>query len=107
MQTEIKNMISKIDRRKLTNNTQRALLALLTATTEWVPRTSINVPSVGARLRDLRKTEFGQFQVQCKRPRQLERKTRTANQTFYRLDPKSVTLKKVQKVFEGVISTAK
>ena len=107
MQSDVKNIVRKINRRQLTNNTQRALFALLTAKTEWVARTAINVPSVGARIRDLRKPQFGRFAVQCATANKLERRARkgaSTRQTFYRLDPQSVTAKKVTKVFEGVIA---
>lgn len=102
---EVRNIVKRIDRRKLTNNTQRVLLALLTSQTEWVARTSIRVPSVSARLRDLRKEEFGGFDVECATPNQLARRSRanTTRQTFYRLNPRSVTVSKVLAVFEGVV----
>ncbi len=108
MQVSVKNLVARIDRRKLTNNTQRTLLSLLTAKTEWVSRSSIRVNSVGARIRDLRKPEFGGFQVECASARELGRpvrKTKGIRQTFYRLTPSSVTSAKVISVFEGVIAT--
>lgn len=110
MHSNVKTLVSRINRRRLTNNTQKALLALLTANEEWVSRSSIRVPSVGARLRDLRKPQFGGFKVECASANKLERRTRRGSsgnrQTFYRLNPNSVTLSKVVKVFEGVINTS-
>lgn len=113
MQREVKTLVSRISRRRLTNNTQRALFALLTANEEWVSRSSIRVPSVGARLRDLRKPQFGGFKVECASANRLERTEptgrRTQNrtrQTFYRLNPNSITLAKVSKVFEGVVASS-
>ncbi len=108
MQENVRNIVNRIDRRQLTNNTQRALLALLTSKDEWVSRSSIRVPSVGARLRDLRKPQFGAFKVECVSATRLERPVRrgtVTRQTFYRLNPNSVTVARVQKVFEGVIVT--
>lgn len=107
MDKNIMNLVKRVNKRLLTNNTQRALLALLTADTEWVSRTSLRIPSVGARLRDLRKSQFGGFKVQCTTASKLARKTKgaTSRQTFYRLDPATVTVNKVTKVLEGVITT--
>lgn len=110
MDKNVKNIVRQVEqnRRALTNNTQRALLALLTATTEWVPRTALrSIPSVGSRIRDLRKPSFGGFRVKCSTAGQLDRKTSAAGsrQTFYRLDPSSITMNRVQRVFEGVIVT--
>lgn len=108
MDKNIMKVVKQVNRRNLTNNTQRVLFALLTATTEWVPRTSLRIPSVGARIRDLRKTQFGGFRVQCMTAAKLERKgvrnSTSTRQTFYRLDPASVTSSKVNRVFEGVIA---
>lgn len=98
---KVSQLVANIDRRKLTNNTQRVLLSMLTAKNEWVPRTSIRVPSVSARLRDLRKAEFGGFQLEC---RSSEKDN---HRTFYRLSPRSVTFDRVRKVFEGVVVTSK
>lgn len=104
MKKEVKQLVSRVNRRQLTN-TQKALLALLTAKEEWVARTSIRVPSVGARIRDLRKSEFGSFRVTCGTATTAKVTTRTPRQTFYRLDPNSVTLSRVTKAFKGVITT--
>lgn len=109
MINSVKNIVAAIDRRKLTNNTQRALLSLLNAKTDWVSRSSIRVNSASARIRDLRKAEFGGFNIECATATQLGRSTRqkSGRQTFYRLVPSSVTTTKVTKVFEGVIATTK
>ncbi len=110
--SEIEQFVAKIDRRKLVNNTQRALYALLTSKRDWVSRNSIRVNSVGSRLRDLRKPEFGGFRVECVTGTKLGKNTvvttratgRKVRQTFYRIAPSSVTLKKVINVFEGVVA---
>lgn len=111
MHTEIKKIVKQINKRKLTNNTQRTLFALLTSKNEWVARTALRIPSVGARIRDLRKPQFGSFAVSCVSAKGLERRPRksvsTNRQTFYRLDQNSVTVNKVVKVFKGVIATTK
>ena len=105
----VSSVVSQVNRRKLTNNTQRVLLALLISKDEWVSRSSIRVPSVGSRLRDLRKPQFGGFKIECVSANKLNRKTNGVidnHQTFYRLNPSSVTPGRVAKVFEGVISTS-
>lgn len=107
MNKSIQNVVKRVNKRTLANNTQRTLLAMLTATTEWVPRTSLRIPSVGARLRDLRKPQFGGFKVLCSTSPKGEVKTRknvSNRETFYRLDPATITLSRVNKVFEGVIT---
>lgn len=105
----VERIVSNIDRRKLKNNVQRTLFALLTSKDEWVSRSAIRVNSAASRLRDLRKEEFGGFVVDCATATQLGRKTakNAARKTFYRLRDSSVTLSRVTKVFEGVIATSK
>lgn len=103
----VRSMLDQIDRSRLTNNTQRVLFDLLNSKQEWVARTSIRVPSASARLRDLRKDEFGAFDVQCSSAADLNRpmkSTSTSQPTFYRLNPRTVTRGRVLKAFEGVIT---
>ena len=120
MQDDVKQLLATINRRKLKTNTQKVLFALLTAKNEWVNRSSIRIPSVGARLRDLRKPQFGGFNVECASASKLGKRTRVKTQmttqgqvsleqtrpTYYRVNPSSVTVSKVTKVFEGVISAS-
>lgn len=103
----ITQLISKINRRMLKNNTQRVLFSLLTSKEDWVSRSSLRVPSASARLRDLRKPEFGAFDVQCVSATELNRPSRSRGNhrpTFYRLNPRTVTVARVTAVFEGVIA---
>jgi hypothetical protein len=121
MQDDVINLLAKINRRKLKNNTQKVLFTLLTAKNEWISRSSIRIPSAGSRLRDLRKPQFGGFKVECASATKLGKRTRIKaaqtttgvsiatekkRQTYYRVNPSSVTLNKVAKVFEGVINTS-
>lgn len=107
MQDDVKRLLASINRRKLRNNTQRVLLALLTAKNEWVSRSSIRIPSVGARLRDLRKPQFGGFKVECASAARLgKRAQENRRPTYYRVNPNTVTTTRVAKVFEGVISAS-
>ena len=100
-------VVNRVNRRKLANNVQRVLLSLVTANKDgWVPRTSLRIPSVGARIRDLRKPEFGGFEVECKSANDLNRNGRNAQtrrQTFYRIVPRSVTVTRLSKALKGVI----
>jgi hypothetical protein len=103
-----REVVSGVNRRRLTNNTQRVLLSLVKAASNggWVARTAIRVPSVGARIRDLRKLEFGGFRVECASASDLNRNrpsTVTARQTFYRIVPKTVTVSALQQALKGVI----
>lgn len=85
--------------KKITNNTQRVGIRLLSAEGEWLPRSSLSrIPSATARVRDLRKDEFGGFQVECKNSTDLARKT--SRRTFYyRINPNKVTRKQIQTLF--------
>lgn len=101
----VQRMVDQINPRQLRNNTQRVLFALLTSSEEWVSRTSLRIPSASARLRDLRKEEYGSFLVSCARPQELNRPVTKRNRTatFYRLSPRSVSAAKISKMFEGVM----
>lgn len=97
----IKNILSKINRRTLTNNTQRAALSLLQANGDWVSRKSLekNISSVAARIRDLRKSQFGAFTVECSSASQLNKRgDRTAY--FYRIQPSKVSKSQMQAIFD-------
>lgn len=101
MNTNIINYITGLNRRNFTNNTQRALFTLLTASlagTGWVSRGSVRVGSAAARMRDLRKEEFGAFDVTCRSSSQLGRiGTRT---TFYKVNTQNISLAQLRTVFE-------
>ena len=103
MNTNTINYITSLNRRNFTNNTQRALFVLLNAAltgTGWVSRGSVRVPSAAARLRDLRKNEYGAFDVICKSSIELGRVgTRT---TYYRVNTTNLTLNQLRTVFEPV-----
>ena len=96
--TTIQKTIRSIPKNTLTNNTQRVGLHLLTAHGEWISRSRLNVPSGTARVRDLRKNEFGAFQVECKSSEDLKR--RANKRTFYyRINPNKVTRKQIETLF--------
>jgi len=101
MNTNIINYITGLNRRNFTNNTQRALHVLLMASlngTGWVSRGSVRVASAAARIRDLRKTEYGQFDVKCASSLDLGR-TGGTRTTFYKINTKSISLAQLQTVF--------
>jgi hypothetical protein len=96
----ITSEIKKIKRTQLTNNTQRVARAILSAGGKWVSRTKMNnVPSAAARVRDLRKVQFGAFNVECKTSTALGRKTKTRTY-YYRIDPENVTNDQLVKLFK-------
>lgn len=97
--TIVNKTVRKIQRNKLTNNTQRVGLRLLVANGQWVPRSRVtDVPSGTARVRDLRKSEFGAFSVECKSSDELSRNT--SKRTFYyRINPSNVTKRQLQTLF--------
>lgn len=101
------NVVSAVNRRRLVNNVQRVLFSLVKAENDgWVPRTSLRIPSVGARIRDLRKLEFGGFDIECRSANDLNkegRSVKTHRQTFYRIIPSSVTVSRLGRALKGVI----
>ncbi|KKN70826.1 hypothetical protein LCGC14_0427180 [marine sediment metagenome] len=103
-----KEIVAGVSRRRLNNNTQRVLFSLVKAASNggWVARTTLRVPSVGARIRDLRKPLFGGFEVECASATDLNR-TRpssvTERQTFYRIVPGTVTVSALRQALKGVI----
>ena len=105
--TQVSNVVRGVNRRRLVNNVQKVFLSLVSAGNDgWVPRTALRVPSVGARLRDLRKQEFGGFTIECRSANELNkvsRSVKTNRQTFYRIVPRSVTGSRVGRVLKGVI----
>ena len=108
LKNPVKNVVSTIKRKTCTNNTQRVLLDLIRSRGKdgWVARTAISVPSVGARIRDLRKTAFGSFKIECATASDINRpirKNMTGRQTFYRVVPNTVTVDSIRKAFKGVI----
>lgn len=104
MNTNIVSYVNGLNRRTFTNNTQRALYTLITAAMEgtgWVSRGSVRVPSAAARLRDLRKEEFGGLDVVCQSSTQLGRTSGTRT-TFYKLNTNRLSLSQIRRVFENV-----
>jgi len=103
---EVTRLVNRINRRKLRNNAQRALLSLLMRNGEWMARTTLRMPNVGSRFRDLRKLEFGGFKVECVTATKINR-TRpskiTSRPTYYRVVPKSVSVHALKQAFKGVI----
>jgi hypothetical protein len=94
----IKATIQNIENRKLTNNTQKVGLRLLNAG-DWVPRSYLRrIPSATARVRDLRKDQFGGFQVQCKSSDELNKKT-SKKTYYYKIDTNKITKKQLEKLF--------
>ena len=95
----IQTQIQNIQSRKLTNNTQRVGLRLLAAGGEWISRSRLEkIPSATARIRDLRKVQFGSFQVECKSSDDLKKKT-SKNTFYYRINASKVTKKQLEQLF--------
>lgn len=106
----MKNMnqfLNRVNTRNFTNNTQRVLHRLLVANGEWVSgnelsrvvrvSTGSNVnDSTTARVRDLRKSQFGNFDVECASAVELNRSG--VRRFFYRVNPKLVTARQVTSV---------
>jgi hypothetical protein len=99
MNTTINQYVRSLNRRTFTKNVQRVLFNLLTSETNMVSRGSLRVPSATARLRDLRKDQYGAFQIDCLSSTDLGR-TGTPT-TFYRLNTNNITLTQLRRVFES------
>lgn len=97
MNKTVKTTVSKV---KTTNNTQNVARKLIMADGQWVSRKDLErvASSAAARVRDLRKAEFGRFQVECKSAAALK-KTGKRTDYFYRIPSQSVTTQKVKAVF--------
>ncbi len=54
--------------------------------------------SAAARVRDLRKTQFGKFRVECSSAASLKKRGER-NTYFYRIRPNTVTKRQVETVF--------
>lgn len=106
MKKNVDDFVKNINRRKLTNNTQRVLYSLLTALREgeggWVPLNKFYVSSAGARLRDLRKGKYGQFDIKCRSASRLERNG-TKYTFYYKLGQRNLTTGQLRKVFGDVV----
>ena len=97
MKKTIQNAIQNIQRRTLTNNTQKVGLQLLSSG-DWVPRTRLKTPSATARIRDLRKEAFGSFPEECKSSSQLNKST-SSRTDYYRINTSKVTKSQVETLF--------
>jgi hypothetical protein len=74
------------------------LLAASVSGEQWIPRSQLGkIPSAMARVRDLRKEQFGSFQVECKSSDDLKKKT--SKRTFYYRIANRVTKKQLEKLF--------
>lgn len=102
MKKTIIKILNEVDRSTLTN-TQKALIRLLKAEGEWVARTSMQIPSVTSRLRDLRKENYGGFAVQYSPAQKLGRPRASRSHhnnivTYYRLDLRHTRIAQIQKI---------
>jgi hypothetical protein len=95
---DIKKKLRTIKTDNLTNNTQKAAWRLLSAQGKWLsqPDLARTVKSASARVRDLRKAQFGSFRVDCKRASELKKR---GDSFFYRINPNNVTQRQLDTVF--------
>ena len=98
-----RQMVSSVDSRKLRNNTQRVLVALLRAEGEWVPRSNVRVANATSRMRELRRPEYGGFDVQVATAAELGR-TGGTRQTYYRINPRTITVDRVATVLRDAVT---
>jgi hypothetical protein len=91
---------TRVNSSRFTNNTQRVLHRLLTANGDWISRDELNrvARSASARVRDLRKVQFGNINVQCSSATALGR-VGNHNTFYYRINPRNVTIRQANSVF--------
>jgi len=96
----IKSELQSINRRTLTNNTQKVAFRLLGANGAWVSRKDLErtITSAAARVRDLRKVQFGGFAVECASASALNRKG-DKGAFFYKITPSSVRKTQINTIF--------
>lgn len=96
----LKSVIKNVNRRSLTNNTQKVALKLLAANGEWVSRGELSrvANSAAARVRDIRKTQFGGFTVECASAASLNKRG-DRNSFYYRIRPNTVTRQQLVTLF--------
>ena len=96
----IKNTLKDVNRRRLTSNTQKVAFKLLNANGTWVRRSALErvARSAASRIRDLRKPQFGRFQVECESASTLGMRG-DRNTFFYRIRPNTVSKRQVDTVF--------
>lgn len=100
MRKYISKFVRRLNPRSFSNNRQKALYRLLTAKGDgWVRLNDFRVPSAGSRIRDLRKNDFGAFDVRCRSAADLGREGGT-HTFYYRLAQRNLTLEKIRNVFE-------
>lgn len=97
------NLVKDIKFNTLVSNTQRVAYRLLKASGEWVSRKELERvagKNAASRVRDLRTESFGGFVVECASATQLSKRSSDNGAVFYyRIQPKSVTKKKLSAVF--------
>lgn len=98
--TTVQTTLAGVRRNQITNNTQKVGLRLLSARGEWLPRHRVTkrIPSATSRVRDLRKGEFGGFDVECKSSNDLNRRTNKKTY-YYRINPNKVNARQVATLF--------
>ena len=90
MRQSVRRYVERLNTRRFTNNVQRVLYTLLNKGGEWVDTGTFRVNSADSRLRDLRKNEYGRFNVVCRRQEDT---------TQYRIVVRDLTVAQLREVF--------
>ena len=98
MSKTVQEYVSQLNPRNFTNNVQKTLFRLLRTNGEWTRLSVLRVPSAARRVRDLRSVDYGAFKVECRRADSVGLRGNRYSHV-YRLDPRSVTLARLQEVF--------
>ena len=97
MNKQVRKVVDGINARDLKNNTQRALVAMLRRDGAWTSAKTLAVPSAASRLRDLRTSRFGSFDIEMKRE---------SGKVLYRLETRGLTPEQVRSVVAETVSSS-
>jgi hypothetical protein len=104
MKQSVRNFVGNLNKKTFTNNVQRVLYHLLTAEGDWVRLDRTNIPSSEARARDLRKSQYGEFNIFCRSANDLHvvGATPTCKTHYYKLGQRNLTIGKLKTVFGNI-----
>lgn len=96
MKDSVVKVLNRLDTEDFTNNVQSVLFELLVALDDgegWVHREEFVTPSATSRIRDLRLSRYGNFDVKCRR----------SDEGYeYKLGQRNLSVSKLRHVFSGI-----
>ena len=105
MKESVRNFVNKLESSNFTNNNQRVLYQLLTELKSgngWIVNDRFDVKSAGSRIRDLRKYQFGGFDILCRSAKKLGA-TGYGQTYYYKLAQRNLTIGKLKVIFGNIL----